>query len=64
MDQETAGSAPRDPNSPMQVVFADFEARCRHYLYTWIPRVLVQAFFVLFCSVCPLGGCVGCAPCL
>ena len=29
---------PRDPSSPMLVLFTDFRAQCRHYLYTWIPR--------------------------
>ena len=30
---------PRDPDSPMEVIFTDFGAQCRYYLYTWIPRV-------------------------
>ena len=30
----------RDPNNPMQVIFADFGAQCRDYLHTWIPRVM------------------------
>ena len=25
--------------SPLQVIFSDFWAQCRYYLYTWIPRV-------------------------
>ena len=29
----------RDPNIPMFVIFADFGAQCRYYLYTWILQV-------------------------
>ena len=29
------------PDSPMQVIFRDFRAQCRYYLYTWIPRVVL-----------------------
>ena len=32
---------PRDPNGPMEVIFTDFRAQCRYYLYTWIPMVRV-----------------------
>ena len=28
-------------SNPMSVTFADFRARCMHYLYTWIPRVKI-----------------------
>ena len=35
-------SYPRDPNSPMWVICTDFRAPCRYYLYTWIPRVIVE----------------------
>ena len=29
-----------DPNSPMLVLFTDFRAQCRYYLYTGISRVI------------------------
>ena len=34
-------SKPRDPNSPMWVLFTDVGAQCR-YLYTWIHREKVK----------------------
>ena len=33
---------PRDPQSPVQVIFTNFRAQCTHYFYTWIPRVRVE----------------------
>ena len=40
----------RDPNNPMQVIFTDFRAQCRQYLYTWIPRVCEPCSGDCFCG--------------
>ena len=40
---EVNSTFPRDPNSPMWVIFVDFRAQCRYYLYTCIPRDFVEA---------------------
>ena len=35
---------PRDPDSPTQVIFTDFSAQCRYYLYIWIPRAKIVVY--------------------